>query len=189
MENFMTDRQAVCRLKNGDIGGLEFLIRQYQEKALHAAFLITHNQQMAEDVVQDTFVRIYQRVQSFDVNRPFEPYLLRSVINAAINAIEKSSNWVQLDEQVDVDSVNHLITHATKTEDIVEFNQRKKEIFSAISKLSPRQRAVIVQRYYLEMSEKEMAEVLSAAPGTVKWLLNDARQRLRVLLGSERSAK
>jgi RNA polymerase sigma-70 factor (ECF subfamily) len=47
---------------------------------------------------------------------------------------------------------------------------------------------VIVQRYYLEMSEKEMAESLQAAPGTVKWLLNAARARLRGLLG-ERNAE
>jgi RNA polymerase sigma-70 factor (ECF subfamily) len=55
--------------------------------------------------------------------------------------------------------------------------------------LPPRQRAAIVQRYYLEMSEKEMAEALEAPPGTVKWLLNAARARLRALLGSERMAE
>jgi len=48
--------------------------------------------------------------------------------------------------------------------------------------LSPRQRAVIVQRYFLEMSEKEMAVESGAAVGTIKWLLNAARERLRGLL-------
>ena len=56
------------------------------------------------------------------------------------------------------------------------------------SKLSPRQRAVIVQRYYLDMSEKEIAAELAAAPGTVKWLLHAARKNLRSLL-SERTEK
>jgi RNA polymerase sigma-70 factor (ECF subfamily) len=55
-----------------------------------------------------------------------------------------------------------------------------------MQKLSPRQRAVIVQRYFLEMSEKEMAEENHTANGTVKWLLNAARERLRALL-AERS--
>jgi RNA polymerase sigma-70 factor (ECF subfamily) len=58
-----------------------------------------------------------------------------------------------------------------------------------LTELPPRQRAVIVQRYYLEMSEKEMAEALDSPPGTVKWLLNAARARLRSLLGSERMAE
>ena len=62
------------------------------------------------------------------------------------------------------------------------------EILAALDQLSARQRAAIVQRYYLEMSEKEMAEQLQAPPGTVKWLLNAARARLRTLL-SERSVE
>jgi DNA-directed RNA polymerase specialized sigma24 family protein len=48
---------------------------------------------------------------------------------------------------------------------------------------------VVAQRYYLEMSENEMAQALGAPAGTVKWLLNAARTRLQVLLGSERSTK
>ena len=54
---------------------------------------------------------------------------------------------------------------------------------------SPRQRVAIVQRYYLEMSEKEMTQALDIAPGTVKWLLNAARSRLRTLLNSEGSVE
>jgi RNA polymerase sigma factor (sigma-70 family) len=67
----------------------------------------------------------------------------------------------------------------------VEFIQIQQAILDALSKLSPRQRAVIVQRYYLDMSEREMALTLDAAPGTVKWLLNAARDRLRHLLGQK----
>jgi DNA-directed RNA polymerase specialized sigma24 family protein len=51
-----------------------------------------------------------------------------------------------------------------------------------MQKLSPRQRAVIVQRYFLEMNEKEMAIESNVAVGTIKWLLNAARERLRGLL-------
>ena len=58
-------------------------------------------------------------------------------------------------------------------------------ILEALSRLSPRQRAVIVQRYYLGMSEKEMALQLEVASGTVKWLLNAARERLRLMLGQK----
>ena len=65
----------------------------------------------------------------------------------------------------------------------------KWQISEALAKLPPRQRAVIVQRYYLEMSETEMAETLDAPRGTVKWLLNVARNRLRSLLGTERTTE
>jgi RNA polymerase sigma-70 factor (ECF subfamily) len=85
--------------------------------------------------------------------------------------------------------VEALLEQAASVEDQVEFNTLKWQIGEAISELPPRQRAVIVQRYYLEMSEKEMSEALASPPGTVKWLLNAARQRLRSLLGSERMAE
>jgi Sigma-70, region 4. len=54
--------------------------------------------------------------------------------------------------------------------------------------LNPRERAVVVQRYFLDMSERDMAEELETPPGTVKWLLHAARERLRSLL-SERASK
>jgi RNA polymerase sigma-70 factor (ECF subfamily) len=68
----------------------------------------------------------------------------------------------------------------------VEGSEVQSQIWNAMQKLSPRQRAVIVQRYFLEMSEKEMAEKAGIAVGTVKWILNAARERLRGLL-AERS--
>ncbi|HNJ13739.1 MAG TPA: sigma-70 family RNA polymerase sigma factor, partial [Anaerolineales bacterium] len=77
----------------------------------------------------------------------------------------------------------HLLDCAVSAESQVEFLQFQHEILTALSELSPRQRAAIVQRYYLEMSEKEMAFAMQAAPGTIKWLLNAARDRLRRLLG------
>ena len=79
----MDDLQAIQRLKDGDIGGLETLVGRYQAKAVRTAFLITQDETLAEDVAQDTFVRIYHRINHFDPSRPFEPYLLRSVVNAA----------------------------------------------------------------------------------------------------------
>jgi RNA polymerase sigma-70 factor (ECF subfamily) len=180
--------QAICRLKNGDIGGLECLIARYQEKALRTAFLITHNEPLAEDVVQDVFVRFYQRVRYFDESRPFEPYFMRSVVNAALNIVEherKGRSWTDEDGS----ALENLLEQTASVEEQVEFNTLKWQIGEALQKLLPRQRAVIVQRYYLEMSETEMSEALDAPPGTVKWLLNAARQRLRALLGSERMAE
>ncbi len=97
----MDDMQSIHRLKKGDISGLEILIARYQIKAVRAAFLITHDDAMAEDVVQDTFLRVSQRIRSFDETRSFEPYLLRSVVHAALDSIKKSSRQVALTEKTD----------------------------------------------------------------------------------------
>lgn len=184
----MEDLQAVRRLKRGDIGGLECLIARYQGKALRTAFLITHDELLAEDVVQDAFVRFYQRAAYFEERQPFEPYFLRSVVNAALNSLDREKQRQSASPQ-DLSELESLLERAASVEEQAEFNFLKVQIAEALATLPPRQRAVIVQRYYLEMSEQEMAEALEAPRGTVKWLLNAARARLRALLGSERMAE
>jgi RNA polymerase sigma-70 factor (ECF subfamily) len=188
MEPKIEDLQAIRRLKLGDISGLECFIARYQQKALRTAFLITHDEPLAEDVVQDAFVRFYQRAKFFDETRPFEPYFLRSVVNAALNCLEREKRGTSFTHS-DTSELENLLEEAASVEEQVEFNTLRWQIKECLEELSPRQRAVVVQRYYLEMSEKEMSEALDSPPGTVKWLLNAARTRLRSLLGSERMAE
>ena len=183
------DLQAIRRLKRGDIGGLEILVARYQARAVRVAFLITHDEGQAEDVVQDTFVRLYRRIRQFDLSRPFEPYLLRSVTNAALNSTRGVKQQIPFPSGGDPGEVEQLLLQAASVESEVDTLQMKQKIIAALGTLEPRQRAAVVQRYYLEMSEKEMAAALDARPGTVKWLLNAARARLRELLGSERSVE
>lgn len=182
----MDNLQAIRRLKSGDISGLEILIDCHQAKAIQTAYLVTQHVPMAEDVVQEAFIRFYERVRYFDEVRPFEPYFLRSVVNCALNAVEKEHKATSLDEDLDAPELQALLERAVSVEAQVEYGQLKKEIAQAMESLSPRQRAAVVLRYYLDMSEKEMTGELKVAPGTVKWLLNAARSRLRALLGSKR---
>jgi RNA polymerase sigma-70 factor, ECF subfamily len=181
----MDDVQAIQNLKKGDLGGLEFLVTRYQAKAVRVAYLVTHDQTLAEDVVQETFLRLYQRSERFDPARPFEPYFLRSVVNAALNVVKQTGRQVSLD--TDLGQVQGLLSQAASVETEVEYLQLKQRIIAALACLEPRQRAVVVQRYYLEMSEKEMAAALDVPAGTVKWLLNAARTKIRTLLGWEGS--
>jgi RNA polymerase sigma-70 factor (ECF subfamily) len=183
----MDDLQAIQRLKSGDIDGLEILVERYQAKAVRVAYLITHDEFQAEDVVQDTFVRLYNKISQFDSTRPFEPYLMQSVVNASLNNTRREKRQVPFDGSPGL--VDELLSQASSVEMEVEQHLLNQKIISALARLDPRQRAVIVQRYYLEMSEKEMAETLDSAPGTIKWVLNRARAKLRELLGSERRAK
>jgi len=182
----MPDCEDIHRLKNGDIGGLETLIARYQVKAVRTAYFIVHDEQLAEDIVQDAFIRIYQRIRGFYESRPFEPYLMRTVINLALNAIQQRSQTIPLDSDGDEHHLESLLSRALSVESQVEFSQLRYEIQDALFKLPPRQRAVIVQRYYLDMSEKEMAAKHNSAPGTIKWWLHIARERLRASLGAHR---
>src|SRR3990170_4599719 len=97
MERLMDDGEAIRRLKRGDIGGLETLVSLYQVKAVRAAYLVTQDEAMAEDVAQEAFLRIYHRIHQFDEARPFQAYLMRSVINGALNAMRRQRRVLSLD--------------------------------------------------------------------------------------------
>jgi RNA polymerase sigma-70 factor (ECF subfamily) len=183
-ETIPGDQEAVRRMRTGDIGGLEILVRRYQMRAVRAAFLVTQDEPLAEDVVQDVFIHFHQSIRHFDDGRPLGPYLMRSVVNGALNAVHRDRRSTTLDED-SAPLERRLQAASVETE--VELAEQAREILAALSRLPPRQRAAIVQRYYLELSEQEMAQALDAPQGTVKWLLHAARLRLRELLGSGRS--
>lgn len=181
----MDDSQAIQKLKKGDIGGLEFLISRYQVRAFRTAVLIVHDEALAEDVVQETFLRIYRNIRNFDETRSVEPYLMRSVTHAALNAAKRASRQMVLNEETEPVVLERLLHKASIAEDQFEYNQLKKEIYTALARLKPRERVMIIERYYLEMSEKEMAAEHATPPGTIKWLLHSARRQLRSLISME----
>ena len=191
----MDERQAIQAIRQGDLTGLEFIVRTYQVKALRAAILVTRQRTLAEDIVQDSFLRLVRTVHSFDERRPFEPWFMRIVINAAVKAAQRASRrsfgsagWEDDDFEKLLERYSPLADAAAdQPEKAAEIFALQQGIQAALAQLSPRQRAVIVGRYFLELDEKELAAELSISPGTVKWLLHAARQRLRALLG-ERSA-
>jgi RNA polymerase sigma-70 factor (ECF subfamily) len=176
-------QENIKRLKDGDIGGLEYLVRTYQVRAIRSAFLITQDAEMAEDIVQETFLKLYQRINQFDDSRPFEPYLIKSVINAALKSMRRSGKNVSFESNLSL--VERIFDKAESVETQVEIEELNQSLYSALSQLSPRQRAVIVQRYYLGMSEEEMSQSLDVAQGTIKWHLHAARTRLKTLLAQK----
>ena len=178
----MEEKQAIQRLKNGDISGLEFLVDCHQTKAVCTAYLITRDVGLAEDIVQDTFIHVYRSIRGFDATRPFGPWFMRSVVNASVKMMQRSARQVQGWDDSDESLLAELVTRVESVEAQVESIEIQNQIWDAMQKLSPRQRAAIVQRYFLEMSEKEMAEESGSAVGTIKWMLNAARERLRGLL-------
>lgn len=178
----MNEQQAIRRLKNGDISGLEFLVASHQVKAVRTAYLITRDSGLAEDIVQDAFIQAYHAIRGFDATRPFEPWFMRSVVNAAVKQMQKSARQIQVGDDETESVLAEFSAQVESVEEQVESIEIQNQTWDAMQKLSPRQRAVIVQRYFLDMTEKEMAEYAGSAVGTVKWMLNAARERLRGLL-------
>lgn len=169
----MDEYRAVARLRQGDIGGLETLVRAYGVRAVRAAALITHDRPLAEDIVQAAFIRAYERIHQFDPARPFGPWFLRSVVNDAVKAVTRHKPQAPLDA---------LSDPAPGPDELLERAETREAIWEALAQLPPEQRAAVVLRYYLGLSEAEIAGEQDCPPGTVKWRLHEARHKLRALL-------
>jgi RNA polymerase sigma-70 factor, ECF subfamily len=184
----MDELRAIQRLKSGEIGGLEVLVSMYQLRAVRTAFLITRDAAQAEDAVQEAFLQIHRSIRHFDPERSFAAWFMRSVINAALKIAQKSARHTPAGLDTDDSWWERLPSEAGPVEGQVESSEFQRKLWESMQNLSPRQRTAIVERYFLDMSEKEIASDLETAPGTVKWLLHAARKNLRSLL-SERTEK
>lgn len=182
----MNEREAVARLQAGDIGGLETLVHLYQVRALRASYLVCGDRALAEDVVQAAFLRAYERMHQFDARRPFGPWFLRIVVNDTLMALRRRP--VSLDDTLrdDPDGLERaLLTRPDPgVEQMLEAAETRAALRTALEQLAPNERAVIVLRYYLNLSDNEISTRLRCAPGTVRWHLHNARKRLRDLLPS-----
>lgn len=180
----MNETPILDRLRQGDLDALAALVRAYQERALRTAYLITQDRMLAQDVVQDAFVRAYERRSQIDPARPFGPWFLRVVVNAAVKAARKEARAVSLDDPGDSERAlaDLLADPAPGPEDAAGQRALQAAVQAALLQLSPPQRAVIVLRYYLGYTENEIAAQLQRPPGTIKSRLYAARQRLAGLL-------
>ncbi len=175
------EERAINALKKGDIKGLEMLVHLYQLRAIRAAYGIIGDRQAAEDVVADAFLTVYDRIAGFDSARPFAPWFYRIVVNGALKAI-RSDKRMDTPSEEETARMHELSDQSPGPEAAAEYNELRVTVLGAISALPPRQRAVLVLRYYLDMDEASMAETLGCPLGTVKWRLYAAKQKLRVSL-------
>jgi RNA polymerase sigma-70 factor (ECF subfamily) len=184
----MDDRIAISRLKQGDLNGLETLVQRYQVQAVHAAYLIVYDRALAEDIAQTAFVKVVERIHQFDEERPFAPWLFRIVVNDAIKASRKQRRQIPLEEfhEPVTQLAEWLAQPDLQPERLTEQNEMREHILKAIESLPPDQRAVVVMRYFLDMSEADMSAQMDRPLSSIKWWLRDARKRLYDLMSSSR---
>jgi RNA polymerase sigma-70 factor, ECF subfamily len=183
----MDEHQAIAQLKNGNLAGLEFLVNRYQVQAVHTAYLITGDRAIAEDVVQTAFRRLADKIGLFDDQRNFRPWFLRSVVNDSIKEVKRQGRNVSLDDPNEP-ILNWLFDDGPRPDELVEASEIRQLVWNALQQLPPEQRAVIVQRHFLEMKESEIVESLKRPASTIKWWLHIARNRLRTILSMYRDS-
>lgn len=186
----MEERGAVERLKRGDVDGLEPLVRRHHARAVRAAYLIVRDRALAEDIAQGAFVKAYEQIGGFDAGRPFGPWFAKIVVNDALKAARRRERAASREAAGAEDLLLRLAEPGSGPHEEAERAEARRRVWNALEQLPPAQRAAIVQRYYLGMTETEMAVDAGSPAGTVKSRLNAARKGLAKLLrpqfGTER---
>src|SRR5690349_14551546 len=181
----MDETEAIRRLQSGHLDGLETLVRLHQQQAVRAAYLIVRDAALAEDVAQEAFLRVCDRIGQFDRRRPFGPWFYRIVVNLAQRAAARAARQTPFDNLAadGAPTLEELLADsAPGPEAQAEQAETRERLWQALGRLRPEQRAAVVERYYLGLSEAEMAARGGLKVGTVKWRLHAARTRLRAWL-------
>ncbi len=170
----LEDAELVERAKRGDVDAYGLLVRRYQDLAVRVAYVITGEGAEAEDAAQDAFVKAYYALDRLRAGVPFRPWLLRIVTNEALNKRKSASRRARLTLRVlpERDDAPAADVVAGERADLVR-------LLDAVQSLPDHERLVVAYRYFLGLSEEEIADTLGVAPGTVKSRSARALVRLR----------
>jgi len=177
----LTEEQESVRLaRQGDAGAWELLVQAYQQPVFRLAYLLLGDGDDAEDVAQETFIRAYHALASFDADRPLRPWLMRITTNLCHNWRRSVGRYLG--------ALQNLLRDEPAARSAVQQAEQQIEaeiLWKAVRRLNQADQQVIILRYFLACSEAETADVLDVAVGTVKSRQHRALARLRIVLEKE----
>lgn len=168
----------VERVRRGDSAAFDSLVSQYMRRAFAVAYRLLGNREDAEDLVQETFMTVLRKIDSFERGRAFSPWFFRILVNRGLNA--RKSRALRTSDELP----EHAAAAGASPERSAEQAELRGRLRAALDGLPERQR-VIVELFELEgFAGPEIAEILEISDGTVRWHLHEARKTLRQSLAA-----
>lgn len=181
--------EFIEKARYGDQEAFRHLWEAHHAIAMAAALRLCHQRGLAEEITQGAFVLAWRGLASFKAGSPFRPWLMRILYRHALDVMEKQHAYlhpISLDELSALERQVGSSSGIDMVPDLQEQVVQREEIRQALAQLHADQRRVIALRYGADLTETDIAQVLGWPVGTVKSRLNRARERLRILLASER---
>lgn len=172
------DRELAARLQRRDPQAMADLYDRYSRLAYSLIFRIVKDAAVAEDLVQESFLRVWNRVQGFDPERgALGPWVLAVARNRAIDYL-RSVDGRMAQSAVELEANEHPSMFTDLEREVLN-RDRARHLQHAFERLNPHQRLVIELAYYEGLSQSEMAERIKQPLGTVKTWVRSALQVLR----------
>ena len=181
----LSDQELVKRFIQGDQSSIEILIHRHKNKVFTYIILIVKNQQLAEDIFQDTFIKVIRSLKNgkYRDNGKFVSWVIRIAHNLTIDHFRKEKQFNTLsNEDYEADIFNTRKLSDGTIEDILIDNQIIQEVQLLIEKLPEDQKQVILLRHYGGLSFKEIAEQTNVSINTALGRMRYALINLRKLI-------
>ena len=180
--NNLTDSELLTRYMAGEEGAFRELVNRYKNSLYAFLRRFLNQQDLVEDVFQETFLQLYMSKESFDTSRPLRPWLFTIAANKAKDALRKMQRQPSIDlgaiaDAGDVsidDVVNLLDSYKTTPVEEVSKDETAQRVREIIANMPEKLRGILILAYFEQFSYKQMAEILSIPIGTVKSRLHTA---------------
>ena len=175
-----TDEELVRRAQAEDSRAFGELVTRYEAKVYSLALRMVRNPEDAEDVLQDTFLRAYRGIKSFQGNSTFSTWIYRITANSALMRLRKRQlPTVSIEDSDERETPINIADWAPGPVEQLLSQETQQAMSEAIDALPPEFRQVFVLRDIEEMSNAEVAEILDISIAAVKSRLHRARLKVR----------
>lgn len=170
----MEDREWIVRAREGDPEAFSILVDRHQQPVFNLCYRMLHNREDADDAAQEAFLKAYRGLAKYDEQKSFRTWLLSIAAHHCIDRLRrKRFQWVSLE------ALGGLVnTGAEGLESTVERQEQGQQLERALMQLRTTDRAVVVLRYWHELSHQEIGEALSLTASAVKSRLYRAKRQL-----------
>jgi len=182
LEQVISDELLAEQALLGNIAAFEELVNRYKKSVFAIVYRISGQYQDAEDISQEVFLTLFEKLYQFDRQKKFSPWLHRIAVNTSISALRKKKNIISLnfDESfVSIAFNNRSHFDAADPHLMLEREELREEIGTAIMQLPESYRTVIALRYQMEFSNQEIADILGISKDNVEVKVHRARMALR----------
>jgi RNA polymerase sigma-70 factor, ECF subfamily len=170
-----SETELLGEARGGNLFAFEEVIRRYQRRVYAVAFRIVRRHDVADDVTQEAFIRAHKALGSFDIDRPFGPWICRIAANLAINHVRSPASR---GEPLPEGHAEQPSLDPGPEAGVLE-REGQQILRRALETLPEEQRVVFVLRVQEELSYREIADALDVSLGTVMSRLSRARDKLR----------
>lgn len=176
----LSDKEIIARIRGGEEACFDDLFERYHDRLFFYLRHFVGGKEEAEDLLQNVFVKAYEKFSSFDARRAFSSWIYRIAHNEAVNYLKRKSrkNFFSWEDIVSTKDQLESSSPDRSPQEVWVRKEIRDEVRLALKKIPEKYREVLILRFYLDHSYEEIADIIGKPTNTVGTLLSRAKNRL-----------